>query len=292
MTRGLHGFHPFTSWLYFIGLFLLSMLLLHPIYLATMLLGILLLINMQGQTSILRSYIKSYLWIGLFILILNPLLSHRGQHILFYLFDQPITLESIWYGITMMLSLWCILLVFISYNHVITARKFLFLFCRLFPKTALLCLMAVRFVPLLKRRLSEIHSVQKTRGIDPTDGPLWKRARDGMLILQVLLTMSLEEAIQTADSMKARGYGLFAQRSSYVPYRFRRGDYLFLTLMLLAFFYCFTGWILGHGSLIFYPGLEGIALTASEIPYYASLLLYLLLAIFIEGREGIGHPRV
>lgn len=51
--------------------------------------------------------------------------------------------------------------------------------------------------------------------------------------LEVLLTWSLEEGLQTADSMKARGYGT-GRRSSYSPYRWRPKDGAALFFLLIA----------------------------------------------------------
>ncbi len=99
--------------------------------------------------------------------MINPLFSHRGSHILFYAWDQPVTLESLAYGLFATVNLLVLLVLFISYNAVITPARFLYLFGSLFPKIALLIVMAMRFVPLLKHRLAGISSVQQMKGIDP-----------------------------------------------------------------------------------------------------------------------------
>lgn len=194
---------------------------------------------------------------GGLVAVLNPLFSHRGRHILFYFMDQPITLEAILYGVTMMLSLLCILLAFVSFQQIVTTEKWMYLFSRVAPRTALLTSMSIRFVPLFLRRLDQITTVQRIKGVSILEGNLKKRSKDGMLLVRVLLTWSLEEALQTADSMKARGYGV-AKRSSYVIYRMDRRDWyvlLFLGAMALV---CIWGWMQGFGVLTIYPRLENM----------------------------------
>lgn len=90
------------------------------------------------------------------VAVINPLFSHRGSHILFYFMDQPITLEAVFYGLMMMTVLLTIFILFISYNYTVTADKFMYLFAGVAPKTALLTLMTIRFVPLFQRRLRQI----------------------------------------------------------------------------------------------------------------------------------------
>ncbi|UUZ92569.1 energy-coupling factor transporter transmembrane protein EcfT [Paenibacillus sp. P25] len=98
------------------------------------------------------------------------------------------------------------------------------MFGSLFPKTALLIVMSMRFVPSLKHRLAEIASVQRMKGVDPGHGDLRKRTTDGMKSLQILLTLSLEEALQTADAMKAKGYGS-GSRGRYEEFVMRSRDW-------------------------------------------------------------------
>lgn len=285
MNRGFHRFHPLTCMAYYVGLFILCMLLLHPLFLAAALLGIIFFNILQDGGKHLRSYAWMYGILAFSILILNPLFTHRGREILFYFLDQPVTLEAILYGLIMALSMLCILCGFVSFNIIITSGKFLYLFARLLPKTALVTMLSVRFVPLLKRRLFEITTVQRSKGIDVSSGPFWKRAKDGMAILQTLLTWSLEEALQTADSMQSRGYGLVGERSSYQRFIMRRKDAVVLFFLLLSFVICIWGWSQGYGKLQIYPSLESISLLSGEWWVFGSLMVYVVIPIFIEGKE-------
>jgi energy-coupling factor transport system permease protein len=286
MNRGFATLHPLTCFLYYFGMAAFCMMFLQPIYLSIALLAMILLNLAQDGGKQLKGYAVPYLIMGLMTALANPLLSHRGRHMLFYLFDQPITLEAILYGVTMALSLLCVLVAFVSYNQVITSGKFLFLFSKLFRRLTLLTMLAIRFVPLLKRRLHQISMVQKTRGIDPASGSLRKRAKDGAIILQLLLTWSLEEALQTADSMRARGYEGQANRTSYVPYQVTNLDKIVLALLGFTGCLTLTGWFMGYGKLTIYPRLGSLTLQRNEWIFLTSFLIFIFVPIVIEGGKN------
>ncbi|GIP39395.1 ABC transporter permease [Paenibacillus sp. J31TS4] len=286
MRGGFASLHPSVSFAYYAGVLLLCMLLLHPVLLAVASVLLAVLLALLGGWRRLARQLPGMLAVPLAVTLMNPLFSHRGRHILFYLFDQPITLEAILYGATMGLSLLAILLAFASYQQVVTTDRFLYLFGAAAPRLALLTLMTVRFVPLFRRRLHEITAVQKQKGISVSEGVLRKRMKDGMLLLRVLLTWSLEEALQTADSMKARGYGS-SRRSSYTIYRMDGRDRLILTL--LAGLAAATGICraMGLGVLTVYPRLEPITLSVADGACLGAFTCFLIIPIILEGGDKL-----
>src|SRR5699024_6868296 len=130
----------------------------------------------------------------------------------------------------------------------------LFVFAKIVPRSAFLIMLSLRFVPLLKARFEEITAVQRMRGMTVMSGTIRERARNGMNMIQTLLTWSLEEAIQTADSMTARGYGN-RENSSYIKYKMEARDWFWLALLLILFMISIVGSLLGYGQIVIYPQL-------------------------------------
>ncbi|MEG1857533.1 MAG: energy-coupling factor transporter transmembrane component T, partial [Pseudoflavonifractor sp.] len=60
-------------------------------------------------------------------------------------------------------------------------------------------------------------------GRDLSNGGLLQRLHHAVRILSIMVTWALENAIETADSMKSRGYGL-PGRTAFSIYRFDRRD--------------------------------------------------------------------
>jgi energy-coupling factor transport system permease protein len=132
--------------------------------------------------------------------------------------------------------------------------------------------------------LSQISLIQRTRGINIREGRLAKRVKDGLTLLRVLLVWSLEEALQTADSMKARGYGT-AKRSSYTVFRMDRRDRTMVVYLSVVMLLCIAGWTQGYGELAIYPHLEQAVFTWQEALMYGCYCAFLLTPVYMEGKE-------
>lgn len=286
MKLAFSSMHPLVNFLYYVGVIILCMVCLHPVFLIGAICMILILNIIQGNGGKIKKMLPSSLFFVLMITIINPLLTHRGSTILFYIGYNPITLEAVTYGYTMALSLFVILFTFASYNEMISSHKFLYLFSRISPKVALLTMITVRFVPLFMRRLTHITLVQKTKGVQVDAGSLKERAQNGMKLLQVLLVCSLEEALQTADSMQARGFGV-TKRSTYIRYRMEHRDWFVLTLLVSLFVYCLFGVSIGYGVLTIYPKVESLLLQQNDLFLFIPFLMYISLPILVEGREWL-----
>ncbi|TLS35916.1 energy-coupling factor transporter transmembrane component T [Pseudalkalibacillus caeni] len=284
MTNAFNRLHPLTCFFYYAGAIVLLMSFLHPFYLIAAVLLLISLTLLQGLVEQLRNRAKSFFFLTLFIVAVNPLVNHRGTHILFYFRENPVTLEALMNGFLMALSLLAILILFISYNFVLTPGRFLYLFSKILPQTALLAMLTLRFVPLLIRRLDEIKIVQKSKGMTITEGRVKDRAKNGVSLVQILLTWSLEEALQTADSMKSRGYGV-TKRSSYERYTFTKNDIISIVLLLVLFAGCLIGLFNGYGNLTLYPDLESTSMGGAEWSVFVLFLLYIGFPLLVEGRE-------
>jgi len=233
-------YHPVVNFLFFAEVLGFSMFLLHPLCLAISLfcaVGYALCLN--GKKA-LGFCLKGILPMMVFTAILNPMFSHEGITILTYLpSGNPLTLESILYGLAAAGMLAAVVLWFSCFNSVITSDKFVYLFGRVIPALSLVLSMALRFVPRFKAQLRVVTRAQKCIGKDPSRGGLVHRIRCAGAILSVMVTWALENGIDAADSMKSRGYGL-PGRTAFSIYRFDKRDkqalifLLFLGIAVLA----------------------------------------------------------
>ena len=258
----------------------------HPIFL--MIACILLIIVNCTHENIdeLKKWIPMLVGMSLMIILLNMFLVTTGSNVLFSVFGRMVTIEATMFGIVMALSIILILLLFISFNQILNGNKFLFIFSGFLPRTAFLTMLAVRFVPLLKKRLDEITDVQRVKGLTIASGSLKQRCKDGMTLIQILLTWSLEEAVETADSMKTRGYGI-GKRSPYVPYKWTRRDYTWLLVLFCLLIICLVGGALGHGRIIIYPELGSLQLTRLDGLLLLNIIMMLSFPLLVEGREQV-----
>ena len=107
--------------------------------------------------------------------------------------------------------------------------------------------MALRFVPRFTGQLKVIRNGQKSMGRDVSEGSLFNRIRAGFNMLSILVTWALENAIETSDSMRSRGYGLKG-RTAFSIYKFTKKDKSLLAVMA-AFIPCICHWLYEWGFL-------------------------------------------
>lgn len=286
MDNGFRGYHPYVIFFYYLCTGFLIMYFKHPLFLIIAL-AILIFVNISHDRGVaLRKWTLPLVLMSVFFIVLNPFLVSRGTNVLFYFRGKQVTLEATVYGIVMSLALVSILVMFVSFNLILNGNKFLYIFSKILPRTAFLMMLSIRFVPLLKRRYDEISTVQHVRGMTMSVGSIRERAKNGMNMIQILLTWSLEEAVQTADSMKARGYGI-GEKSSYIPYRMEKRDWIWLTTLLLLFIVCILGGLLGYGKIVIYPELGTLHLYPLDWLLLICMVVLFSFPLLVEGREHL-----
>jgi len=200
------GYHPIIGFLYFTFVILFSMFFMHPVcLLISLLCSFLYSVKLNGKKALVFNlfYLLPMLVIAA---LMNPAFNHEGVTILAYLSNgNPVTLESIAYGIGAATMLVTVICWFSCYNVVMTSDKFIYLFGRIIPSLSLILSMVLRFVPKFKSQIKTISNAQKCVGRDVSNGSVLKRAKNGLTILSIMITWAMENAIETADSMKSRG---------------------------------------------------------------------------------------
>ena len=207
------GYHPIINFLYYALVLLFSMCLMHPVYLAISLTGALAYdITLKGRKAV-RFAVMGLLPMAVIAALVNPAFNHEGQTILTYLpSGNPLTLESILYGVAAAVMLASVVLWFSSYNDVMTSDKFVYLFGRMIPALSLVLSMALRFIPKFKSQMEVVSEAQSCIGRDTKTGSVIRRVGNAVKIFSIMVTWSLENAIETADSMRSRGYAFITVR--------------------------------------------------------------------------------
>ncbi|UJF15705.1 energy-coupling factor transporter transmembrane protein EcfT [Jeotgalibaca sp. MA1X17-3] len=286
LVRGIRSTHPFVLLIYFVGTVTGIMLYQHPIFLMISFLLIILFNMMLDKGRELKKWTTLMITMGLFTFVLTPLFNQRGNHILFYLFNKQIMLEAIIQGAMIALTLVGILALFVTFNILFTTDKFLFVFSKFSQQWTLLIMLAMRFVPLLRRKINDMQDMQSVKGLSIKEGNIRQRAKNGMQLLQMLLSGSLEDSIQAADSMTARGYGT-GRRSHYHAFQMQRRDYLALLFLLTSGVMLFYGWRTQIGVLELLPQLEPFWQGGFQNILMVIWVLFIGFPIVMEGREVI-----
>lgn len=270
--------HPAVYLIYFFILILLALLFDDIYYLSIFLIAILFLIILQGAKSKISQTIKFFIPVSLIIIILNPLFSHNGTTKIFLFSNFSITLESFVYGLLMALSLFIIYLLFVSFNSYVDYQQLLYLASNHFPNICMILIMSMRFISLLNYRLNEVSKIN-------THNEKSKIKRYGYIVA-IVISWSLEEAMFTAKSMKARGYGL-TKRTNYLKFDFNKIDYLIILITVISAIFIGIGLTQGNGLISIYPTISPKFLHFKLNYYLIAFIIILLPFTFIEINEKI-----
>lgn len=278
-------FHPLSLMTYFLCMMLISMFLQHPIISALALLGgIAYCITLTSRQEKI-SDIKFYIPLFLLITVTNPLFSHNGATPLFFMNGNAVTLEAIICGADMAVMLTAVILWCKAYSFVFTTDKFIYLFGRAIPKLSLVLSMALRYIPMLKRQAKKVRKAQKAMGFY-TSKSYADRFRLSMRVYSSLVGWSLENAVETSKSMRARGYGA-KRRTSYHSFRFKVADLAVILLSLLSVTAVIIGSAIGMLRFFYYPKITDIDFSPFAVVCYAVFAAAAFLPFILETVENI-----
>ena len=262
----------------------LTLVCFHPVMMVVSLMGafsfLLRLKGGKGAGQQFRFVIPMFLLVA----VANPLINHRGVTLLGMFLNQWITLEAIAYGITAGLSLAALILWFGCYSEVMTSEKFLYLFGKIAPSSALLISMALQLVPKLNRQLTEIKESQEM--LRPAKKNFAGKLGTAIRHTSTLVGWSLEGAVEQTDSMKARGYGL-KRRTTFHLFHFDSRDFRFLCGVLMLSGVCVIARAFGHGHMEFYPRMDAVITGESGIVLYFLFGVLAFLPAILEGKEAL-----
>ncbi len=286
MRDGFAGYHPAVNMVYFAAVLVFAMFLMHPVCLLISLASSVgYALCLRGEQSG-RFKIRYLLPLPVLVMLLNPLFNHRGLTVLCALpSGNPLTLESVLYGAAAGCLMAAVLSWFYCYTAVMTSDKFVYLFGWVIPSMSLVLSMTLRFVPRFRAQFQAVRQAQRCIGRDLSNGRLLQRMRHGVRILSVMASWSMEHAVETADSMKSRGYGL-PGRTAFSIYRFQRRDGCLLALILLLTAYIAAGGLLGGLSFDYFPVVGGQVYGVYTVTVYIADLILCLLPAILHIKEA------
>lgn len=240
--------HPTVSLLYFAAGLCLVMFTQNPILLLFALTFTLIFAAMDGRFAKTLRFIGSCTPLLLAVFIITPLFSHRGNTALFMLpSGNAFTLESVIYSAANAIMLLCVLLMFKAYAPLLSSDNIYAVLGKISPHMALYFTAALRFFPKITRSFRAAYSIKCAKTDKFTD----KIKAVGACMLSCV-SLSLEDSLKTAQSMKARGYGT-GKRSFYIEKRFRTADYTFLLFELIILIMLIFALCGGALRCTFYP---------------------------------------
>lgn len=277
--------HPIANFTYFAFVLFFGMSIINPVCQGISLVcAFAFAVRLSGRRAVMFG-LKASLPVMLIAAIVNPAFNHAGVTLLCYFpTGNPLTLESLLYGLSAGAMLGAMLLWFMCLSSVFTSDKFIYLFGKIIPALSLLLSMTLRFVPKFRRQLETTAQAQAALGRDVSSGGILRRTRSAITVFSCVVTWALENSIETADSMKSRGYGLKG-RTAFSIYRFRERDGYALGFILFCGITVFCTMLCGGLSFRYFPSIRGAVITPFTVFAWAAYFLLCAVPVIIDIRE-------
>lgn len=266
--------HPGICFTFFACALILGMCFRHPIHLLIALaFSTFAFLSICGQKA--WSFLAAFVPMFVIVAFINPIINAEGNTVLFTYLNRPYTFEALMYGCCIAAMLVSMMIWIACYTSIMTSDKHTYLFGSIAPAASLVFCMVLRLIPHYERRTVQMAHAREGIGASIAQDTTPKRLQSGMSLMSGLVTWALEDAVVSADSMRARGYGATSLRSSYARYRMTKRDIILLSGIIALTALSAICYLASKTSLEFFPAIslgETNNLFALSCIYYLALL--------------------
>lgn len=307
--------HPAIALGYFAAALVLAMAAPHPLLLALSLAAALVCgVWLRGADAVAKS-LRWQLPLILIIVAVNPLFSSTGTTELFRIGTQAVYAEGYANALTMAALLLCVMQWFSNANAVLGSDKVMGALGGVLPTISLMISMIMRLIPRFVKRGRTINSALPActaargnhgtvetgaamqagnsatsnpsgansapyaEGIHPAKRLGRVRFADQLRVSTTLMGWSMEDSLESADSMRCRGWGAVRKRTTFRRNHFRLHDAAAATVLAaLTAAAAFAAYSLANG-FGFFPALHGMLASPVAALYVPVLAFPLLLEL-------------
>lgn len=275
------SYHPMINLIYFASAITCTLLFDQPVFLAiSFLAAFIYSVKLNGVRSLI------------FNLCLIPLIGAYAAWYSYYnhfgitnlrmnFIGNQITLEAVVVGIVRGTKLASVVMFFSCIFAVVTSDKVVYLFGRISPRLSLYLSVLLRFIPRVKQRGKRIELSRRGIGKGCFQGNPLQRVLHTLSFLSILITWTLEDFVESAASMKCRGYSLRG-RTAFSIYRFDNRDRGFV----IAIFTCLTIILMAAAfdqtTIPYNPMILMNRITVMSVFFYLAYTVLLLLPMILQ----------
>lgn len=275
------SYHPTINLIYFVAVIFFTVVFNHPVF-------------------VMIAYISAFAYSiklngkkqAVFNAVLIPLVfaytawyayyNHFGITNLYSNFiDNKITLESLLYGLQLSITIATILMILSCIFAIFSTDKIIYLFGRVSPKLSLFISIFLRTVPRVKLQAKKINTSQKGigRGLHQRKFPLF--IIDFFRLVSITITWTLENFVESAASMKSRGYSLKG-RTAFSIYRFDNRDRSFVVSVFLCMTIVAMGYALNQTNIYYDPEIIMNKITPLSGVFYVAYAVLFMLPMILQ----------
>lgn len=257
----IHRLHPASMLLLVLSLMVVALIADNPFFQLGVITATAILALAAGVIHEWFSWWKICAVVGLATMIINPLVSREGAHVIWrgphvpVLGGLKITAEALAFGAGMGLRLAAVIWVFALLTLAVDPDSVLGMFRGRGSRSALVSALTLRMVPTTMRDAGSLLDAQRSRGMALDEGSKWAVLKSRLPLVKKTLSTSLDRGIGLAEAMESRAYGS-GRRTHYSVHRFAAGDIVTVTASALILAACVTGIAAGALSFEYYPSIS------------------------------------
>lgn len=275
------SYHPTINFIFFTAVITFTILFRHPAYLAISFVSAFVYsVKLNGKKAVVfnASLILLIAVYAAFYASYNHFgVTNIGENAV----GNMITLESIIYGALIGTIIAAVLMWLSCVHSVVSSDKAIYLFGRITPKLSLFLSISLRMVPHIKDRARKINTAQRAIGRGANQGNFGRRCRNAIRLISIVITWTLENMIETSDSMRSRGYALKG-RTAFSIYRFDNRDRSFIISLFCAITVVLAGFALDQMRVLYDPQIVMNPITPLSYLFYAAYAFLCLLPMALQ----------
>ena len=278
---GFEKCHPAVNFLYFATVIAGTVLFQHPIFLLiSVACAFVYSIKRNGHRALVFNavliplvvayafYYSSYHHFGVTVLKQNMI-------------GNSMTLESLVYGFVLgFVAAGCVIW-FSCVHSVFTTDKVVYLFGRVSPRLSLFLAILLRMVPRIKKEARKISTAQQGIGRGINQGNLFQRLRNGIRILSMLITWTIESLTTASESMRSRGSHLRG-RKAFSIYRFDNRDRTYVVSVFACLTVILMAVMLNQTDIVYDPRILMTPVTSMSYLFYTGYAVFCLMPLGLE----------
>lgn len=236
ISNHFYDFHPVSLLFYFSVLLFNILSATYNIFLVFAFISlILMIIQLEGIKSTTKTLLY-FLFFTFLITTFTLIFNHSGKNVFLYINNVPLTLDSLIYGIYTGIMVSSLMLWFKIFNHSFDNGKITYIFSKYLPVTGLIISMSFSSYNRFRYKLDLIRQVLYTQNIRNSHSHILNKIKYGSTVFSLLVNVMLEDSLDSASSMLARGYGKH-KKITYKKYTFEHNDLFLITISILYFLF-------------------------------------------------------
>ena len=192
-----------------------------------------------------------------------------------------ITLESLVYGFVLGFVIAGVLIWFSCVYSVFTTDKVVYLFGKVSPRLSLFLAIILRMVPRIQKEAKKINTAQRGIGRGANQGNIFRRLRNSIRILSMLITWTIDSLTMVSESMRSRGSSLRG-RKAFSIYRFDNRDRTYVVGNFAGLTVVFMAVMLKQTDILYDPRIVMTPITSMSYLFYIGYAVFCLMPLGLE----------